>query len=149
MAQLQHNMLVSGTRRAYLSIITGSGQWVLIEAGADPLYQTLLLQVERLFWRCVQQGEAPRPFGAEPPLPKGRAVRIVDMSSSNAWAEQASVFLTTLPAHQQHERARAELKELMPQEAREAHGHGLKAKRSRAGAVTFDVLASGGGHALQ
>ncbi len=149
MAQLQHNMLVSGTRRAYLSIITGSGQWVLIEAGADPLYQTLLLQVERLFWRCVQQGEAPRPFGAEPPLPKVQAVRIVDMSSSNAWAEQASVFLTTLPAHQQHERARAELKELMPQEAREAHGHGLKAKRSRAGAVTFDVLASGGGHALQ
>jgi predicted phage-related endonuclease len=96
MAQLQHNMLVSGTRRAYLSIITGSGQWVLIEAGADPLYQTLLLQVERLFWRCVQQGEAPRPFGAEPPLPKVQAVRIVDMSSSNAWAEQAVVFLTTL-----------------------------------------------------
>ena len=149
MAQLQHNMLVSGTRRAYLSIITGSGQWVLIEAGADPLYQTLLLQVERLFWRCVQQGEAPRPFGAEPPLPQVQAVRIVDMSSSNAWAEQAGVFLTTLSAHQQHERARAELKELMPQDAREAHGHGLKAKRSRAGAVSFDVLASGGGHALQ
>ena len=149
MAQLQHNMLVSGTRRAYLSIITGSGQWVLIEAGADPLYQTLLLQVERLFWRCVQQGEAPRPFGAEPPLPKVQAVRIVDMSSSNAWAEQAGVFLTTLSAHGEHERARAELKELMPQDAREAHGHGLKAKRSRAGAVSFDVLASGGGHALQ
>ena len=149
MAQLQHNMLVSGTRRAYLSIITGSGQWVLIEAEADPLYQTLLLQVERLFWRCVQQGEAPRPFGAEPPLPKVQAVRIVDMSSSNAWAEQASVFLTTLSAHGEHERAKAELKELMPQDAREAHGHGLRAKRSRAGAVSFDVLAPGGGRALQ
>lgn len=33
MAQLQHNMLVSGCPRAYLSIITGGSTWVLIEGG--------------------------------------------------------------------------------------------------------------------
>src|SRR5688500_11693730 len=54
MAQLQHNMLVTGTRRAYLSILTGGGKWVLVEVEADPVYQTVLLQVERIFWRCVQ-----------------------------------------------------------------------------------------------
>ena len=58
MAQLQHNMLVSGARRAYLSILTGSAKWVLIEVEADPLYQTVLLQVERIFWRCVTTGES-------------------------------------------------------------------------------------------
>jgi predicted phage-related endonuclease len=154
MAQLQHNMLVSGTRRAYLSIITGGGKWVLIEAEADPLYQTRLLQVEKIFWRCVQQGEEPRPFGVEAPQPKLQGVRVVDMSRSNAWAQQAGVFLATLSAHQQHERARAELKELVPADAREAEGHGLRAKRSRAGAISFEVMAQGGeaqggGHALQ
>jgi hypothetical protein len=149
MAQLQHNMLVSGTKRAYLSIITGGGKWVLIQAEADPLYQTLLLQVERIFWRCVQQGEEPRPFGVEPLSPQLQAVRVVDMSRSNAWAEQAGVFLTTLPAHQQHERAKAELKGLVPEDAIEAAGHGLKARRSKAGAISFEVLANGGEHALQ
>ena len=38
MAQLQHNMLVAGCRRAFLSILTGGGKWVLIEVEADPVY---------------------------------------------------------------------------------------------------------------
>ena len=56
MAQLQHNMVVTGARRAYLSILTGGAKWVYIEVEADPVYQTVLLQVERIFWRCVQTG---------------------------------------------------------------------------------------------
>jgi predicted phage-related endonuclease len=147
MPQLQHNMLVAGTSTAYLSIITGGGQWVLIEAEADPLYQAVLLQVERIFWRCVCQGEMPTPVRADPPKPKMQAVRVVDMSTSNAWAEHAPVFLSTLDAHGQHEHAKAELKGLMPEDAREATGHGLRAKRSRAGAVSFEVLANGGSYA--
>ena len=59
MPQLQHNMLVTGARRAYLSILTGGGKWVSIEVEADLVYQTVLLQVERIFWRCVQTGEVP------------------------------------------------------------------------------------------
>jgi predicted phage-related endonuclease len=31
MAQLQHNMLVTATRKAYLSILSGGGKWVSIE----------------------------------------------------------------------------------------------------------------------
>jgi predicted phage-related endonuclease len=143
MAQLQHNMLVTGTKRAYLSIITGGGKWVLIQVEADPRYQTLLLQVERIFWRCVQQGEEPKPFDVEPPRPNLQGVRVVDMSRSNAWADQAGVFLATLSSHQQHERARAELKELVPEDGSEAAGHGLRAKRSRAGAISFEVLPAG------
>src|SRR5215217_5259528 len=53
MAQLQHNMLVTGAKRAYLSILTGGARWVLIEVEADPVYQSVLMQVERIFWRCV------------------------------------------------------------------------------------------------
>ena len=78
-----------------LSIITGGGKWVEITIPADPLYQHLLLTAEKKFWRCVESGEPPRLFGVEPPRPRIEAVRIVDMSASNSWAE----FAGGVPQH--------------------------------------------------
>jgi predicted phage-related endonuclease len=140
MAQLQHNMWVANTRSAALSIITGSGKWVQMSVHADPLYQHLLLTAEKKFWRCVISGEEPRLFGVEPPRPRLEAVRIVDMSASNSWAEFAAVFRRTRPAFVEHEAAKADLKKLVPEDAKEAVGHGLRAKRSKSGAVSFDVM---------
>jgi predicted phage-related endonuclease len=140
MAQLQHNMWVSDARSAVLSIITGGGKWVELTLHADPLYQHLLLTAEKKFWRCVMSGEEPRLFGVEPPRPRLEAVRIVDMSASNSWAEFAAVFRRTRPAHQEHEGAKADLKKLVPEDAKEAIGHGLRAKRSKSGAVSFEVM---------
>src|SRR4030088_1945140 len=140
MAQLQHNMWVANARSAVLSIITGGGKWVELTIHADPLYQHLLLTAEKKFWRCVVSGEVPRLFGVEPPRPRLEAVRIVDMSASNAWAELTARSRRTRPAHQEHEGAKADLKKLVPEDAREAIGHGLRAKRSRSGAVSFEVM---------
>jgi predicted phage-related endonuclease len=140
MAQLQHNMWVIAARSAVLSIITGGGKWVEITIPADPLYQHLLLTAERKFWRCVESGDTPRLFGVEPPRPRIEAVRIVDMSSSNAWAEFAGSFRRTRAAFVEHEKTKAELKALMPEDAKEATGHGVRAKRSKSGAISFDLL---------
>jgi predicted phage-related endonuclease len=140
MAQLQHNMWVSNSRSAVLSIITGGGSWVELTIHADPLYQHLLLTAEKKFWGCVMSGEVPHLFGIEPPRPRLAAVRIVDMSSSNSWAELAAAFRRTRPAHQEHEGAKADLKKLVPEDVKEASGHGLKAKRSKSGAVSFELL---------
>jgi predicted phage-related endonuclease len=140
MAQLQHNMWVTASRTAALSIITGGGKWVEITIPADPLYQHLLLTAEKKFWRCVETGETPHLFGVEPPRPRMEAIRVVDMSASNSWAEFAATFRRTRPAHQEHEAAKADLKKLVPEDAREAVGHGLRAKRSKSGAVSFDLL---------
>jgi putative phage-type endonuclease len=147
MAQLQHNMWVTNAKDAALSIITGGGKWVEIAIAADCLYQHLLLTAEKKFWRCVESGETPRLFGAEPPRPRIEAVRIVDMSASNAWAEFAGVFRQTRMAFLQHENAKTELKGLMPEDAKEAIGHGLRAKRSKSGAISFDLLEVEAGHA--
>jgi len=147
MAQLQHNMWVTNAKEAVLSIITGGGKWVEITIAADSLYQHLLLTAEKKFWRCVESGEPPRLFGVEPPRPRIEAVRVVDMSSSNAWAEFAGIFRQTRPAFLQHENAKAELKGLMPEDAKEAAGHGLKAKRSKSGAVSFELLELEAGYA--
>ena len=140
MPQLQHNMWVVAARTAVLSVITGGGKWVEILAHADPLYQHLIVTAERKFWRCVESGEEPKLFGAEPPKPRIEAIRVVDMSSSNAWAEFAGVFARTRAAYLDHEQAKTELKGLMPEDAKEAVGHGLRARRSKSGAVSFDVL---------
>jgi predicted phage-related endonuclease len=140
MAQVQHNMWVANARGAVLSIITGGGKWVEIQIAADPLYQHLLLTAEKKFWRCVESGERPFLFGAEPPRPRIEAIRIVDMSASNSWAEFAALFRNTRAAFLDHERAKTELKTLMPEDAKEAIGHGVRAKRSKSGAVSFDVL---------
>jgi predicted phage-related endonuclease len=140
MAQLQHNMWVVNTRNAVLSIITGGGKWVEIQISADPLYQHLLLTAEKKFWRCVQSGEPPHLFGLEPPKPRLEAVRIVDMSASNSWHELAVVYRRTKAAYEEHEASKADLKKLVPEDAREALGHGLRAKRSKSGAVSFELV---------
>jgi hypothetical protein len=99
-----------------------------------------LLTAEKKFWRCVQNGETPRLFGVEPPRPRLQAVRIVDMTSSNSWAEFAATFRRTRSAFQEHEGVKAELKKLVPEDAKEAIGHGLRAKRSKSGAISFDLM---------
>jgi predicted phage-related endonuclease len=147
MAQLQHNMWVTNTKLSELSIITGGGKWVEIEIPADPLYQHLLLTAEKKFWRCIENGEPPRLFGVEPSRPRIAAARIVDMSASNSWAEFAALFRDTCEAFLEHEKAKAELKAVMPEDAKEAFGHGVRAKRSKSGAISFELLALEAGHA--
>jgi predicted phage-related endonuclease len=140
MAQLQHNMWVTHLRSSVLSIITGGGKWVEITIPMDPLYLSVLVSAEKKFWRCVQSGEPPHFINAEAPRPRIEVIRIVDMSSSNSWAELAALFRNTRAAFLDHERAKGELKALMPEDAKEAIGHGVRAKRSKAGAVSFDLL---------
>jgi predicted phage-related endonuclease len=126
MPQLQHNMWVVAARTAVLSVITGGGKWVEIAAHADPLYQHLIVTAERKFWRRVESG---------------------DMSASNSWAELADLFRSTRQAFLEHERSKAELKALMPEDAKEAIGHGIRAKRSKSGAISFDLLEAEDGRA--
>jgi predicted phage-related endonuclease len=147
MAQLQHNMLVTGTKKSVLSIINGGGKWIELSVEADPIYQTILIAAEKAFWRAVKTGETPALFDCEPPKPRIEAVRAVDMNPSNSWAEFATLFCETHQAHADHERAKSELKSLIPEDAKEAMGHGIRAKRSKSGAVSFDVVEMEASHA--
>jgi hypothetical protein len=87
------------------------------------------------------------PFMNETPrCPKcGQQVKLV--ASLPAEGGFAAVFARTRDAHLEHEQAKNELKGLMPHDAKEATGHGLGAKRSKSGAVSFDLLSIEGGHA--
>ena len=140
--QLQHNMWVTNSATSVLSVITGGGKWVEIVVPADSLYQHLLFRAEKKFWRCVESGEPPRLFGIETPPPRIQTVGVVDMSSSNSWAEFAAQFRETRAALLKHENAKAELKSLMPEDAKEAVGHGVRARRSKSGTVSFEIIES-------
>ena len=69
------------------------------------------------------------------------------MNASNSWAEFAALFRSTRGVYLDHERAKTELKALMPEDAKEAIGHGVRVKRSKSGAVSFDVLDTEASHA--
>jgi len=69
------------------------------------------------------------------------------MSASNSWAEFAGLFRSTRQAFLDHKRSKTELKALMPENAKVATGHGVRAKRSKSGAISFDLLDAEGGHA--
>jgi hypothetical protein len=62
------------------------------------------------------------------------------MNASNSWAEFAGLYRSTRQAFLDHERSKAELKAMMPEDAKEASGHGIRAKRSKSGAISFDLL---------
>jgi hypothetical protein len=61
------------------------------------------------------------------------------MSASNSWAEFAGLYRSSRQAFLQHERAKTELKALMPEDAKEAIGHGVRARRSKSGAISLDL----------
>ena len=58
------------------------------------------------------------------------------MTGSNAWAEFAEIYRRTRVAALEHERSKTKLKALVPEDARQADGHGLRAKRSKSGRST-------------
>lgn len=66
------------------------------------------------------------------------------MTSSNAWADFAAVFARTRPAYLEHDEVKAELKRVVPEDARQAIGYGVRARRSKSGAIGLDLLTAEG-----
>jgi hypothetical protein len=52
----------------------------------------------------------------------------------------AVIFSRTRSAYLEHEQAKAELKSLVPEDAQQAVGYGVRAKRSKSGAISFDLV---------
>jgi hypothetical protein len=102
-------------------------------------------------WFAAQAGRLPKDFELELPnrsIDPVTSARIEFALSTlpasgklkGSRAEFAAVFARTRPAHLEHEAAKAELKSLVPEDAKLAIGHGIRAKRSKSGAISFDLL---------
>lgn len=134
--QVQHEMIVTGASKAYLSVFLGAGDWRCETMYSDPFYAAALTEAEADFWDCVLSGKPPC---AAPPVavPAGEAKRIVDMASSNSWAANASCWLLTKKDAATFEVAQKELKALVESDVSCAFGHGVEARRDRRGAIRF------------
>lgn len=140
MPQLQHNMAVARAERAVLSVIFGNHKYETFEVASDWLYQLDLLQAEEDFWECVLSGR--EPVAAPPPAPpKPVGVREVCLEGNNAWASAAEDWLDNRNAAKVHAAACTTLKELVEPDVARAFGHGIEAKRSKAGAISIRGLA--------
>lgn len=141
MPQLQHNMAVMKADRAILSILFGNHKYEIVEVASDWLYQIELLDAEIDFWDCVHSGR--EPVAASPPLPpRPIGVREICLEGNNAWADSAETWLIHRDAAKKHGAACKVIKELVEPDVARAFGHGIEAKRSKAGAISIRELAS-------
>lgn len=135
--QLTHACIVTGTRRAVLSVLKGNADWAIYEYELDDAYAAALVEAETAFWECVRTGRPPVDLPAPVEKPKPAGVREYDMRGSNEWAVHAGGFLDTINAAAQHEAAKKALKELVPADASKCAGHGVIVTRTKAGALRF------------
>lgn len=135
MPQVAHNAYCHGVEWGILSVIFGNHKRETIEMQIDEGYTMALLSAEEAFWRCVETKVTPGGF--VPVVTPAIPARRVDMKASNAWAMHASAWINNRTYAKAFDAAVKELKTLIEPDVVEAYGHGIKATRSKAGAVTI------------
>lgn len=128
--QLQHCMEVHGADVAYLSCFFGNSKWDYAVVDREPKSLKVMLAWEAEFWDYVQRDVEPedRPgYGVKVVVSD---LRTVDMTGSNLWANNAREYLDTKHNFDWHVRVKDALKEQVEPDVGEAHGHGIRIKRS-------------------
>ena len=131
--QVTHEMIVTGCRKAILSVIIGTFEPVFEMVDLDDFFANEYIEKAREFWGYVERKEAP-PKGApvEPP-PVPSVMRVVSMEGNNAWSTFAADWLANKVPAKKFETAAKELKAMMEPDVREATGHAIKIVRTKAG----------------
>jgi predicted phage-related endonuclease len=142
MPQLHHNMFLACAHHAVLSVFVGTQTYEFIEVVADEWYTAALLDREREFWLSVTSDTPPAGLPAIPAPAPPEKWRTVDMGSSNAWASHAADWLANRAAAKKFDGAVKELKGLVEPDVGRAFGHGVEAKRSKAGAISIKETAN-------
>lgn len=138
--QLTHAMLVVGVRRAVLSVLFGNHKHETFEVALDDAYAEQLVAVEQAFWACVRTGTRPNAVEVKAPVP---AVRKADMTGSNAWAAAAADWAANKAAAKAFDDAAKSLRALVEEDVAEAFGHGVVAKRTKAGSLVLSAQKEG------
>ena len=132
--QLTHNMLVCGVRKSVLSVFFGNGKWERFEVPLDDIYAAILVGAEEKFWASVKDNVPPVATKINAPV---AAVKIVDMTGNNEWANAAVDYQSNMAASKTFEAAQKKLKSLVLDDVVEAYGHGVRLKRDKAGSIRF------------
>ena len=132
--QLQHSMLCGKVSYAVLCVLVGTQRWEMFEVPADVNYQEALIHREHAFWACVREGRPPVALPALLPTPKREgALREVDFTGNNLFAFYAAQWLETKEPASKYDIAEKNIKQLVEPDVGLATGHGIFAKRDKAG----------------
>ena len=132
--QLHHNMIVTGTKFATLSVFFGNHAWESFDVEFDEEYGAELIKAEQDFWDCVQNDIQPVVVAGKY---TGPIERKVSFEGNNLWANLAADFIFNQDAAGRFDKAKDGLKKMIPPDVAEATGHGIIAKRNQAGSVTI------------
>lgn len=138
--QLQHCLAVSGLTKCYLSVIIGTMNYEYFEVARDEEYIDRLITREAEFWGYVENDIPPPMREAETVAVAFDAMREVDLTGNNAWANQAGIWIQNKVAATSFKDAEKAIKELVEADVKLAHGHGIKCSRSKAGSLTIRSL---------
>lgn len=136
--QCQWQMEVTRATRCALSIIQGADEPVIEFIDFAPDYVKEMIARGQQFMDCVAQRTPP--VILEPAPPPVAASRKIDMTGNNAWANFSAVWLEHAPSAAIAREAEKLLKGVVPPDAKEASGHGVRITRDRAGRLSLRKL---------
>jgi hypothetical protein len=131
--QLTHNMIVCGVEKAVLSVLFGNHKYEYFDVRLDDLYADILVGSEKTFWDHVINKTPPVAVAVKTPV--GEAVRKVDMTGNNAWANYSAQLKLNSSGKKLYDEAVSNLKALVEEDVAEAFGYGISFKRDKRGAL--------------
>jgi hypothetical protein len=144
-AQCVHEALCLGYDWWCLSVLVGNSKWELTEQEVDPFFAADYVERCKEFWDYVVADREP-PEANQLPVPAPKKLRVVRLEEGHEWPnwggammDHFGTFARTHAAHQAHEIAKREIKDLMPADVGLVTYHRIKALRDRAGAVRISL----------
>tara|TARA_R110000824_G_scaffold2808_1_gene12804 strand:- start:2792 stop:3613 length:822 start_codon:yes stop_codon:yes gene_type:complete len=134
--QLQHNMYVTETQSAYLSVIFGNQDPEYCEIMRDDEWISRYLPVARDFWRCVITKTPPlegRPVPKGKVIIAGRMEITPDHPSHNEFHSASVAYIESKEASKKHEESKEQLKSLTPEGIQVTLGSLVEVRRDRRG----------------
>ena len=141
MPQVFTQMHLTGARQALLSVLSGAPDHDWIHVEWDEAYWTQVEAQLADFHACVSFNQPPHDAPAIA-APSVSAFKPYDFTGNNEWASHAADFTATEAAAKTHEAAKKAIKAMVPEDASEVTGHGIAAKRSKAGAINIKGIAA-------
>jgi YqaJ-like viral recombinase domain len=141
--QIVHNMDCCGVKWAILSAIMGGTKYGFVAVEMDLDYLAAMRARTDMVWEAIQGDGF---LGELPPMPKpvmpavflrSEPVDLTTLKEANEIGSLAPDYIRTFEAAKLHTKVAKKLKGLMPEDAADMTGFGLKGTRNAAGALTL------------
>lgn len=128
--QFHWQMMVTGTKSVFASIIEGANEPLIEKIELDVIYARALWErAEKFMWHVTLMTPPVSIAPVKPPLP---ATVTYDFTGKNEWADSAVTWLECAPKAKLASTASDKLKAMVPEDAQKVHGHGIEITRDRA-----------------